>query len=407
MATRERSGFVKDDLDALQAQVSIEQVCTFYGVETGELRQIGAETRAQCFLNCGKSEPTGDRALAIRSDGVKRWHCHEYSCGKGGNLIGLCNYLKEGIPEDGQPHGERFKQILLDLKAIVGGVTQQTTEAAKEQQVTPPSPDEPKINVLLKDNEKKQARNLVTLDEKFLVVPNEKMNRHAASYQRQRPFLTPELCRKERCGYLPLPGSGGDRRGGTLQGKWVYCYADEQGEPLAWFGRNLRYEEQLQEWITSGHEGKKPEKFHFVKGFHRSIELYGQHEWNIETIQQKIRNEIGALLLVEGPNDRIALKSLGVPAFAICSNRIAAAQTARVAAKANEIGVPVGLLFDNDAEGESGAKQGAYDLAQLCPVRVLWSPTLFDGKFRNRQPESLTSEEWQEIHAALQCGGEG
>ena len=101
------------------------------------------------------------------------------------------------------------------------------------------------------------------------------------------------------------------------------------------------------------------------------------------------------------------MKFLGVPAFAICSNRIAAAQTARVAAKANEIGVPVGLLFDNDAEGERGAKQGAYDLAQHCPVRVLWSPTLFDGKYRNRQPESLTSEEWQEIHAALQRGGEG
>ena len=343
MATRERSGFVKDDLDALQSQVSIEQVCTFYGVESGELRQIGAETRAQCFLNCGKEEPTGDRVLAIRSDGVKRWHCHEYSCGKGGNLIGLCNYLKEGIPENGQPRGARFRQILSDLKAMAGGITQQTTEVERGKQTTPSPPSESKVNVLLKDKEKEQARKLVTLDERFLVVPDEKMNRHAASYQRRRSFLTPELCREERCGYLPRLGSGGDRRGGTLQGKWVYCYADEQGEPLAWFGRNLRYEEQHQEWIAHGREGKKPEKFQFVKGFHRSIEVYGQHEWNIESVQQKIRNEIGALLLVEGPNDRIALKSLGVPAFAICSNRIATAQTTRVAAKASEIGVLVGL----------------------------------------------------------------
>ena len=116
MATRTHSGFVNDDLDALQADVSLEQVCMFYGVETGELREIGAEIRARCFLNCGKDAPTGDRALAIRSDGVKRWHCHEYECGKGGNLIGLCNYLAEGVPDDGQPRGLRFKQILLDLK---------------------------------------------------------------------------------------------------------------------------------------------------------------------------------------------------------------------------------------------------------------------------------------------------
>ncbi len=143
-----------------------------------------------------------------------------------------------------------------------------------------------------------------------------------------------------------------------------------------------------------------------MKGFHRSIEVYGQHEWNVEAVQQQIRSEVGALLLVEGPNDRIALKSLGVPAFAICSNRISAEQTARVAAKATEIGVPVGILFDNDTEGARGAKQAVYELAQHCPVRVLWSPTLFDGKFRNRQPESLTSEEWTEIHAVLKRGGE-
>ncbi len=70
---------------------------------------------------------------------------------------------------------------------------------------------------------------------------------------------------------------------------WVYCYADEQGEPLAWFGRNLRYEEQHQAWIAAAKEGKEPQtkRFHFVKGFHRSIELYGQHEWNDEGFWQE------------------------------------------------------------------------------------------------------------------------
>ena len=181
MATRTPSGFVNDDLDALQADVSLEQVCTFYGVETGELREIGAEIRARCFLNCGKDAPTGDRALAIRSDGVKRWHCHEYECGKGGNLIGLCNYLKEGVPDDGQPRGARFKQILLDLKAMAGGTTQQNIVPETKRQTTPPPPVEPKVNVPLKDKENQRARELVTLAEKFHVVPDETMNRYVAS----------------------------------------------------------------------------------------------------------------------------------------------------------------------------------------------------------------------------------
>ncbi len=137
-----------------------------------------------------------------------------------------------------------------------------------------------------------------------------------------------------------------------------------------------------------------------MKGFHRSLEIYGQHEWNADTVQQQIR-ELGLLILVEGPNDRIALKCLGVPAFAICSNRISAEQTARVARKATELDVPVGVLFDNDAEGERGAQQAAYQLAQHCALRIVWSPMLFDSKFRNRQPESLHLEEWEEIRSRL------
>ena len=97
----------------------------------------------------------------------------------------------------------------------------------------------------------------------------------------------------------------------------------------------------------------------------------------------------------------IALKCFGAPAFAICSNHITSEQTPRIASKATEIGVPVGVMFDNDVEGERGAKQAAYELAQHCPVRVVWSSKLFGGTFRDRQPESLISEEWEEIHAAV------
>ncbi len=152
------------------------------------------------------SAATVDRALAIRTDGVKRWHCHEYGCGKGGNLIGLCNYLREGVPDDGQPRGARFKQILLDLKAMAGGEILKTTNAATTEQITPPPPEEPVANLPLKDSENERARELVTLDERFRVVPDEAMSRYGAAYQRRRPFLTADVCREERCGYLPRPG---------------------------------------------------------------------------------------------------------------------------------------------------------------------------------------------------------
>jgi hypothetical protein len=43
-------------------------------------------------------------------------------------------------------------------------------------------------------------------------------------------------------------------------------------------------------------------------------------------------------------------------------------------------------------------------LAQLCPVRLGWTTKMYSGKFRGRQPESLTFQEWQEIAAFLRAG---
>ena len=116
MATRERTGFV--DVDALQQQVTVQQVCDFYAVDPGELRQTGTEIRTRCFLVCGKNEPTGDRALAIDVQGPKRWKCYQSGCGKSGNLVGMCDYLKPGPHRDGRPRGQRFREIAADLQAI-------------------------------------------------------------------------------------------------------------------------------------------------------------------------------------------------------------------------------------------------------------------------------------------------
>jgi hypothetical protein len=104
----ERSGFVK--IEEVMAQVSLEQVLAFYGIQMPEIRRIGDEVRMKCFLNCGRKGETGERALAIQVEhGAKIWRCFEAGCGKGGNLVSLCDFLKPGEHGGGKPRGKRFK----------------------------------------------------------------------------------------------------------------------------------------------------------------------------------------------------------------------------------------------------------------------------------------------------------
>src|SRR5204862_5670759 len=128
------------NVDELMPQVSLEQAASFYGVTLPELRRVGNETRTACFLNCGKEKPTGDRVLAIQADtATKTFFCHNYGCGKSGNLVSLCDLMKPGTTMNGRPRGDRFKDIAADLKTIVeGGPPQANAPAAP-----PPSPAPP------------------------------------------------------------------------------------------------------------------------------------------------------------------------------------------------------------------------------------------------------------------------
>ncbi len=115
-----KSSFIK--VDELMPQVTVEQVAAYYGVSLPEIHQVGDEIRLRCFLACGRTEETGDRAIAIQANNpVKPWRCHVYQCQKGGNLIGLCDLLKPGENAGGRPRGQRFKEIAADLAAIVSG----------------------------------------------------------------------------------------------------------------------------------------------------------------------------------------------------------------------------------------------------------------------------------------------
>ena len=64
----------------------------------------------------------------------------------------------------------------------------------------------------------------------------------------------------------------------------------------------------------------------------------------------------------------------------------------------------VTILRDCDREGLNGMKQCLGYLAQLTPVRLAWSDRMFGGKFKGKQPEALSIEDWQEIAAFLQSG---
>src|SRR5205085_10375608 len=128
------------NVDELMPQLSLDDVARHYGVQLPELHQIASETRARCFLNCGKTSETGDRALAIQTDHpARQWKCHQYGCGKGGNLVSLCDLIKPGANAGGRPRGERFKEIAKDLQHIVSGdLPEGTLSASPAPKAAPP-----------------------------------------------------------------------------------------------------------------------------------------------------------------------------------------------------------------------------------------------------------------------------
>jgi hypothetical protein len=131
-----------------------------------------------------------------------------------------------------------------------------------------------------------RARGLVDLD-KFVLDPAE-MPPAASSYFRRHAFLPPDACRKWCMGCLPRVVGGQDRSGSTMRGKIVYPYISETGELLTWFGPDPEYEEKRRKWDSAGNVDREPEKFHFVKGFHRGIELFGQHAFRQDAVRQKL-----------------------------------------------------------------------------------------------------------------------
>ncbi len=395
MSPEKRSGFI--NVDELIPQVTLEQVAAYYGVPLPELKRVGQETRTRCFLACGRTRETGDRALSIQTDHpAKQWKCFQYGCTKSGTLIALMDLLKPGANMGGRPRGDRFKTIAADLVAMTQGMTIAANLSPPTPSVAPPAPA-PIRNIPLAQSDNERARGLVNLDAKFVTDPAA-MPPAASRYVRTRPFFSSETLKKWRAGYLPR-ATGDDKSGGTMRGRIVYAYASETGEVLTWFGRDPEFEEKSARWIAGGRVDREPEKFHFVKGFHRGLELFGQHALRDPSVAEQLRKY--GLVIVEGPNDVIALDALGIPAVALCSNTITREQAEKVGRLAHELAGGVAtLMLDCDPEGDNGVQQVLPMLAEFLPVRLAWSGRMHDGRFKNRQPETILGEEWQAIEAA-------
>jgi hypothetical protein len=403
MSAENQPAFIK--VDELMPKVTLEQVLAFYGVTGVELlrNQTRGEIRSRCFLRCGRAAETGDRALAIQEDHpARQWKCFEQGCGKGGNLVSLCDLLKPGQSGGGRPRGERFKQIAADLRDVAEGKIPSPVASPT------PAPQPLAIveaNVPLAESANERARELVNLDGKFLQPGQiERMPQAASRYFRLRGWLTDELARQFCMGYLPRD-VGEDRSGGTMRGLVVYPYCDEQGRLLSWFGRDPDWENKHGAWLASDRKGKEPQKFRFVKGFHKGLELFGQER--IVAAQGETRELLGrlGLLLVEGSNDVMRLAALGVPAVALCGHEITREQAAKATRLARDRANGVATVFlDCNEEGERGMRQCLGYLAQIGPVRLAWTGKMYGGKFQGREVESLTGDEWQEIRDYLLKG---
>jgi len=210
------------------------------------------------------------------------------------------------------------------------------------------------------------------------------------------------MMEKWRVGVLPQDG-GSDKRAWTLRGQVLYPILSEDGKLLAWVSRDPQFELKEQAFNALAPEQrskeKKPYKHKFPVDFHRGQELFGQHASRLtEPGYREVIAQCG-IIVVEGFNDVIGLDAVGVPAVAIMGNKITEHQVAKIERFARSLANgKVSLLFDADGPGDEGAKEMQWLLAQRnLDVRLGWTSFMHDRRFAGRQPESLTTAEWEQV----------
>ena len=106
--TKEKRGYI--DVDSLQRELAdqgevVERVAQFYARQLPQLHQSGNETRLACEFTCGKMEPTGDRAISVKTDANGAlFRCFQYGCTVSGNVLKLMYMMKHNE----RPPGDRL-----------------------------------------------------------------------------------------------------------------------------------------------------------------------------------------------------------------------------------------------------------------------------------------------------------
>lgn len=383
------------DVDRLQAETTLEEAAAKCGVQL-DVRQSGKETRIDCPFGC-EGDHQGRKEIAVNTEHPQKvFYCHAYQCGFRGNLLTLMHGWLSGH----KPTGDRLKGAEFNrVKGVLAGkapahhspAPEPKSDAARED-----APQATKRNTPLAESENEAARGLIDIDAKFRTDPAQ-MNPKAASYLRHRPFLSAELMCKWRVGYLPSDG-GGDKRGWSLRGNLIYPLLSVDDKILGWIGRDPGYEEKLAAWERSDRSKQPPVKHRFPKGLYRGLEFFGQQGSRLKEAGYREAIQGRGILVVEGFNDVMALDALGIPGVGMMSNRMTEAQVEKLAHWARRLtGGKVSLMLDCEETGDEGAKEASWQLLERgLDVRLAWNQAMHDGRFRGRQPESITHEEWQE-----------
>lgn len=381
------------DVDRLQAETTLEEAAAKCGL-TPDVKGSGPEVRIDCPFGCG-GDHCGRKEIAINTNNPQKvFQCHAYQCGFRGNLLTLMHgFLTQSMPKGGKLKGDEFQRV----KRILAGTAEpasspkaQSDPEVPGEAITPPLPS----NTPLIDSTEPHIRELHNIDAK-LIRDIAAMNPAAAAYVRRHPCLTSESMTKWRCGYLPNDG-GGDKRGWSLRGSILYPVLSEHGKVLAWVGRDVQYEQKEREYqqlSPAERVGKEPPAKHrFPKGFHRGLELFGQHASRLKEPGYREFISKHGMVLVEGSNDVIGLDNLGIPALGIMSNRMTDAQGEKIARFAKQLGISrINLMFDCEDTGSEGAKEALWFFAEKqLDVRLVWSPGMHGGEFKGWQPESLS-----------------
>src|SRR4051794_36176798 len=175
-------------VDDLQAQTTLQEAAAKCGVPL-DVRGSGSQVRLDCPFGCPGDHAKRREISVDASNPQKVFTCHAYECPQTrGNLLTLMHgWLTGTRPTGGSLRGAEFQRV----KQVLAGTSSPlppgdpATPAA-----TPEAKPEPPRNVPLALSENEKARELVTLDEKFLRDVAH-MPPAAASYVRRHPCLSP------------------------------------------------------------------------------------------------------------------------------------------------------------------------------------------------------------------------